>query len=244
MTDITTYTPLRTIVSYTLDETNKSVADEDKLWILGLRALADLNFDISGQTKTIRIPVLPNKTAPLPADCITWSKVGLLDEKGQINTLKINNALTTYRDDNVNRVDYLTADINNGGASQALVPYYANYYYGGGVYQLFGVGGGIITYGECKIDEANRIIILPTDFRYDSVMFEYVSSPQKDQDYQVMTILQEAVIAFIKWKLKLGSYQEWIAECVKARRRMPKKKFILQSFNQVIRESNGMKLRS
>ena len=244
MTDITPYTPLRTVVSYCLDETNRSVADEDKLWILGLRALTDLNFDISGQTKTVRIPVAANKTAPFPYDCMSWSKIGLLDEKGQINTLKINNALTTYRDDNANRLDYLTADINNGNASQALVPYYANYYYGGGVYQLFGVGGGVITYGECKVDETNRLVILPPDFRYDSVMFEYKSSPEKDQDYQVMTILQEAIIAFIKWKLKLGSYQEWIAECTKARRRMPKKKFILQTFNQVVRESNGFKLRS
>lgn len=244
MTDITTYTPLRTIVAYTLDETNKSVADEDKLWILGLRALTDLTFDISGQTKTVRIPVLGNKTAPFPSDCLSWSKIGVLDEKGQVNTLKINNALTTYRDDNPNRLDYLTADINNGGASQALVPYYANYYYGGGVYQLFGVGGGVITYGECKVDEKNRVVILPPDFRFDSIIFEEISSPERDADYQVMTILQEAIIAFIKWKLKLGTEQQYYAESIKARRRMPKKKFILQTFNQIIRESNSMKLRS
>ena len=88
MTDITPYTALRTIVSYTLDETNKSVADEDKLWILGLRALVDLNFDISGQTKTVRIPVAANKTAPFPYDCMSWSKVGLLDEKDRLTPLK------------------------------------------------------------------------------------------------------------------------------------------------------------
>lgn len=244
MTDITPYTPLRTIVSYTLDETNRSVADEDKLWILGLRALTDLTFDISGQTKTVRLPVLGNKTVPFPSDCLSWSKIGVLDEKGQVNTLKINNALTTFRDNNPNRLEDLTADINNGGASQALVPYYANYYYGGGVYQLFGVGGGVITYGECKVDEKNRVVILPPDFRYDSIIFEEISSPERDPDYSVMTILQEAIIAFIKWKLKLGTEQQYYAESIKARRRMPKKKFILQSFNQVIRESNGMKLRS
>lgn len=242
MTDITPYTALRTIVAYTLDETNKT--DEDKLWILGLRALTDLTFDISGQTKTVRLPVLGNKTVPFPADLTSWSKIALLDESGQLNTLKINNALTTFRDTNPNRLQDLTPDINDGGDTQGIVPYYANFYYQGGCYQLFGVGGGVVTYGECKVDDKNRVIILPPDFRYDSIMLEYVSAPKKDPDYQVMTILQEAIIAFIKWKLKLGTEQDYYAESIKARRRMPKKKVILQTFSQIIRESKGMTIHS
>src|SRR5689334_6249321 len=102
MTDIQLYTPLKTIVAYVLDECDKSIADADKCWILGLRGLADMNFDVAGQTKTVRIPVLANKTFQLPSDMLSWSKIGNLNENGEVVTLKVNNALTTFRDNNPN----------------------------------------------------------------------------------------------------------------------------------------------
>lgn len=240
---ITPYTPLKSICSMVLDETDKSIGDLDKVWILGHRALTKLMYDFAGQTKTVRLPVLANKTVPLPPDCISWSKIGILNDKGEINTLKVNNALTTFRDNNPNRLTDLSPDIS-GTTTTGLIPYYSNFFYGGSMYNLFGVGGGVVTYGDCKVDELNRIIILNTDFRYDAIMIEYMSSPEMDIDFQVPTYLQEAVIAFIKWKLKVGAREDFFAEAVSARRSTPKKKFILQSFNQVIRESNGMKLRS
>ena len=245
MTDIGQYTPLKSIVAMTVDEVEKSAGDFDRAWILGVRGVAHITNQFAGLPKTLRLPVLGNKTVQYPTDCNNWIKVGILDENGQINTLKINNALTTFRDNNPNRVqDLATPDINNSIGNLALVPYYSNFFYGGGSYQLFGVGGGVITYGECRMDDANRVVVLDPNFKYESIMFEYISAPQKDSDYQVLTCLQEAIIAFIKWKLKLGSREEFYAACIEGRRSMPKKKFVLQTFNQVIRESNGMKLRS
>ena len=238
-------TPLRTIVAYCLDELDKSNGDEDKVWLLCLRALTKLNFDIAGQTQTVRLPVQANKTVVWPPGMMSISKIGLLDEKGQINTLKINNALTTFRDNNPNRIgDLSNPNINGGVGDLALVPYYANFYYSGGVYQLYGLGNGVITYGDCKIDEVNRVIILNPEFRYDSVLVEGVIAPQLNNDYQVFTCLQEAIIAFAKWKLKLGSREEFYAAAVEGRRSLPKKKVLLQSINQVIRESEAGKLRS
>jgi hypothetical protein len=243
-TDIKPYTPLKTIVSYVLDEADKSIGDFDKCWVLGLRGLTHLNYDVTGQIKTIRLPVQSNKTVPFPADCLSWSKIGNLNENGETVTLKINNSLTKFRDNNPNRLDDITGDINNGVGSVALVPYYANFYYNGDCYNLYGVGNGLITYGECRVDETNRVVILDPNFRFDSIMFEYLSSPQKDDDYQVPTNLQEAIIAFIKWKLKLASDKEYYGEVIKARRSLPNKKVILQNINQVIRESEAFKLRS
>lgn len=245
MEQIGVYTPLRTIVAYALDELDKSVGDEDKLWLLALRALTKLNFDISGQTQTVRLPVEANKTVAWPPGMTSWSKVGLLDDKGQINTLKINNALTTFRSNNPNRISDLSdPNINNSVGNLAMVPYYSNYYYGGGCYQLYGLGNGVITYGECKVDEANRVIILSPDFQYDSVLVEGVMIPVLNNDYQVFTCLQEAIIAFIKWKLKLGAREEFYAAVTEGRRSLPKKRVILQTLNQVLRESDGFKLRS
>jgi hypothetical protein len=56
--------------------------------------------------------------------------------------------------------------------------------------------------------------------------------------------MQEAVISFIKWKLKMGTREEFYAAVVEGRRSLPKKKIELQTINQVIRESQAMKLRS
>lgn len=244
MTDIGVYTSLKGIVAMALDEEEKSIGSFDRCWILGLRGLTKITFSFAGQPQTVRLPVLPSKTVMFPPGLLSWSKIGIMDDNGQINTLRINNALTTFRDNNPNRLQALTPEINTSIGSLALVPYYSNYYYGGGCYQLYGVGNGIITYGECRVDEENRVIILAPDFRFDSIMVEGIMCPEKDNDYQVYTCLREAIIMFIRWKLKLAKREEFFAEAVEARRSMPKKKFILQTFNQVIRESDGMKMKA
>lgn len=244
MSSIGIYTPAKTIVAMTLDELDKSNADFDKIWILVFRFLTYINFDVSGQTKTVRLPVLGNNTVPFPADMVSWTKIGLLDEKGQINTLRVNNALTTFRDNNPNRLQNLTPNINDGVGQLAYAPFYSNYYYGGDCFQLYGLDNGVITYGDCKVDTINKVIILGIDFRYDSIMLEYLSVPQMDDDYQIFTCLVEAAIAFAKWKLKQGTYQEYIAALIIGRRSLPKKRVDLQTINQVIRESQGFKLRS
>lgn len=238
------YTPLRTIVAYFLDENDKSSGDQDKAWIIGLRGLTELNIDISAEPLTVRLPVEANKTVRFPSDCIQWTKIGVLNAAGEMSTLKINRGLTTYKDNNPNRISSLTPDINDSAAALGSSPIFLNYYSNNGYYNLFGVGNGLIQYGECRVDDKNGLVVLAPEFKYDSILFEYISAPQRNEEYQVETILQEAVIAFIAWKFKLGTAQQFYAEVTKARRRLPGKKVTLQSIQQVIRESEGMKLRS
>lgn len=238
------YIPLKTIVAYAADELNKSDGDQDQMWILGLRALVLCNQQISAEPITVRLPVLPNKTVPFPSGVITWTKVGLLNSHGEVVTLKINNALTTYRDTNPNRIQDLTPNVNDSIGSLAYAPFYLNYYYNNGYYNLYGVGGGLIQYGECRVDDKNRIIILPTDFKYDNIIFEYISNPKRDTEFMVLTSFQEAIIAFIKWKMNVGNRQEFYAAVTEARRTLPGKKVTLQGINQVLREAATMKLRS
>lgn len=238
------YIPLKTVVSYFSDQYDKSEGDQDRFWLLGLRGLVELHQDISGEPKTIRVPINPNMTATFPTDCLTWTKIGILNANGEVSTLKINNALTTYRDNNPNRISQLTADINDAATNLVNAPFYLNYYYNEGYYNLFGAGSGLVQYGECRVDDANQLVILPMDFKYSSIIFEYISSPERDQDFKVDIALQEAIISFIAWKLKLDSAQNYYAEVTKSRRRLNGKKVTLQGINQVIRESESMKLRS
>lgn len=238
------YVPLKMVVALFSDQYDKSEGDQDRFWLLGLRALVDLNFDISGEPKTVRLPVNGNKTVSFPTGCITWTKIGLLNNNGEVSTLKINSALTTLKDTNPNRLNYLTPDISDSALSLCGTPYFLNYYYNQGYYNLYGAGTGLIQYGSCRVDDANELVVLPPDFTYDSILFEYISSPQRDGDYTVLLALQEAIIAFIAWKMKLDTRENYYGEVTKARRRLPGKKVTLQGINQVIRESEAMKLRS
>lgn len=243
-TDIQQFVKLKTIVSYTLDETNQSMGSFDSYWVLAFRGLVDMLFDITAQAITVRIPVSANKTVPFPAGYLSWIKIGILNDNGEISTLKINNALTTYKDNNPNRITDLTADINDAFPLLTSNPFYMNFFYNGTYQPLYGVGGGLIQYGECRVDDANNIIILEPNFRYDHIMLEYISSPEKNGDYEIPIVCQEAIVAFIKWKSKQGPREDYISEKIAARRRMPKKKVHLQSINAVLRESEAQKLRS
>lgn len=244
MTDIDQYTSLKSVVSMALDQVDKSIADFDKCWVLGLRGLTELEFDVSGQPETVQVIVEANKIAYFPKGMLSWSKIGLMNDNGDLNTLRINNAISTYGDNSPNRLEMITSQVNTSVGDLITLPYFTNYYYNGGCYQLYGVGGGLVTYGECKVDEKNRVIIFPPDFNYASVFVEGIMMPTKDNDYQVLTCMREAIIEWILWKLKLGTRQDFYAAAVAGRRRLPKKRFVLQSFNEVIRASESMKLRS
>lgn len=243
-TDIEQYVPLKRIVSYMIDETNESIGSFDRAWVLAFRGLVDMLFDVTAEPLTVRLPLLGNKTVPFPSDYLAWVKIGVLNENGEVSTLKINNALTTFKDTNPNRLQQINGDINDAAPLLLGSPFYLNYYYNNTYQPLFGVGGGLIQYGECRVDDENNIIVLPPDFRFDSIILEYFSSPEKNGDYTVPIVAQEAIIAFIKWKSKTGSRDEYYAAKIEARRRMPKKKVHLQQINQVLRESEGQKLRS
>lgn len=243
--ELSKFIPLKQVVSYALDEIDSSYASFDKAWILGLRGLVDLNFDISAEPKTIRIPLQGNKTAQIPRDCISWTKIGVLDNRGEISTLKINNAITTWMGTSPNRIQKIEeSQVNDSVGGLAGAPLYLNYYYNGNYANLYGVGNGLIQYGECRVDDKNQIIIFHPDFKYDSVLFEYISSPERDEDYQIELRFQEAIIAFIKWKMNKGTERDYYNEVIKGRRRGGKKKVTLQQIQQVLREDGGMKLQS
>lgn len=236
------YIPLKEVVAECADQYEKSIGDFDRMWILGMRGLEQMHFNISAEPKTIRIPVNGNKTATLPADYISWVKIGLIDQNGQVSTLRINNALTTFKDNNPNRLSLLTADVNNGWLGNIENSPFLNYYQDGLYTPLFGIGGGLIQFGECRVDEKNNIIVLPPDYRFDDVLLEYVSCPEKDDDYKVDRRVREALITFIAWKMRLDTDTNFYARLTEARREI--KPLHLQYVSQIIREGGKFCLKS
>jgi|SRR6185369_3274718 len=244
-TDINSHMPLKEIVSFAMDEVQSSEAAFDRYWLLAFRALVKLKISMAAEPATVRMPVSPNKTVPFPPGSITWTKIGVLNDHGELSSLKINRGLTTWKDTNPNRLSQIgNADIQSGLPFLLDSPYFFNYYQNGVFQPLFGVGGGLIQYGSCTVDEENRVVVLEPDFRYDHIFFEGIFAPEKNGDYTVPITLLEPIVAFIKWKDKKGTREEFISESIEARRSMPKKRMSLQVINQVLRESEAMKLRS
>lgn len=236
------YIPIKEIVSMALDECDKGMGDFDKVWVLAFRGLESCHFNIAAEPKTVRLPINGNKTVTLPADYVSWVKIGLIDQNGQVSTLRINNSLTTFMDNNPNRLELLTADVNNGWLGNIENSPFLNYYQDGLYTPIFGVGGGLIQFSECRVDERNNIIILPANYRFNDLLLEYISCPQRDDDYVVDRRLREPLITFIKWKLKLDTDTNFYARLVEARRQM--KPLHLQYFNQIIREGGKFCLKS
>lgn len=236
------YIQLKEVVAEFLDQYDKSIGDADKVWIIAFRGLEDMHFNISAEPKTVRLPINGNNTVTLPADYVAWVKIGIMDNLGQVSTLRINNSLTTFRDNNPNRLDLLTADVNSGWGGSNLNMPFLNFYYNGVYTPLFGIGGGLIQFGECRVDEKNNVIVLPSDYRFDSLLLEYISCPERDDDYMVDRRLREPLITFIAWKLKLDTDTNYYARLVEARRKITP--VHLQTFNQIIRENQKFCLKS
>ncbi len=226
------YIPLMEVVSQFLDENDKSIGDEDKAWGIAFRGLELMHFNTAAEPKTVLLPVLSNKTANFPADYVGWCKVGVLNERGELVTLIVNESLTTYASDNQNRLSRISGEVNSGIDDV----YYINYWDGGGYSPLKGVGYGLENFGECRVDERNNVVILDKSFRYSNIAFEYICCPQKDYDYKIDRRLREPVINFMNWKFKLGSRADFYASYVEGDRMMHP--FNVQHFQQVLRDGN------
>lgn len=183
-----------------MDEAELSGHKYFKIWHLAFRALTELGLDAFYQVKSIKIPVNSNLTAPLPADYLQYSKVGVLNQQGDIITMGVNNKLTVAFDLNPTRLeqtqdDTLVTQLNQGGVA------WYNYWNGQGYGQVYGLPSGSPFIGSFKIDSNNGVIVLSENFPYEYVMLEYVASPSPNAgDYFLPIQFKEAVIAYIAWK--------------------------------------------
>lgn len=182
-----------------LNESEQSNHKYFKLWHISYRGLTELGLDAFFHVKSIKIPVLSNLTAPLPPDYLQYSKVGVLNQQGEIITMGVNNKLTVAFDLNPTRLEQtqdntIPTQINEQGV------WWYNYWNGQGMGNAYGLPSGSPFIGSFKIDTANGVIILSENFSYEYVMLEYVASPMPGGEYYVPVQFKEAVIAYLRWK--------------------------------------------
>lgn len=165
-----------------------------RLWQLGVRGLEELGMDISESPVTRKLPVLPNKIVELPASYVQWVKVGVLNELGEVATLRHNPNLTEYAMTEDDRLE----QINTGSYSSNS--FFRNYQEGDCYYNLFGVPSGTVNLGEFKVNDVEGVILLDASYQYDHIILEMISSPIGDERMLFPIQIREAVIKWMDWK--------------------------------------------
>jgi hypothetical protein len=191
--------PLDEPITDYMNEAELSQIKYRKLWYLAFRALTELGLDAFYSVKSVKLPVNANLTVTLPADYINYSKVGVLNQQGEIIPMGVNNKLTVAFDLSSTRLEQtqdntIPTQINEQGV------WWYNYWNGASFAPVYGLPSGSPFIGSYKIDNANGVIVLSENFSYDYVMLEYVSSPQEGGEYYLPIEFKEAVIAYLRWK--------------------------------------------
>lgn len=194
--------PYITLDSCILDYMNEAEVSSHKyfkLWHLAFRGMENLGLDFFYQVKSVKLPINANLTVDLPNDYLNWSKVGVLNDRGEIIPLYYNDKLSTYMDLQSDRLTK-TQDNTLGNLTDLGTTTWYNYWNGSSLGNIYGLPSGAPFVGSFKVDTANGVILLNETFSYDYLMVEYVASPIAGEDYYLPVQFREALIAWLFWK--------------------------------------------
>ena len=186
-------------INFYLDEAELGVHKYFKCFNLAFRALDELGMDFFYSVKPVKLPVNANKTVNIPEDYLNYSKVGILNNRGEVIPLAYNNKLTTYADMLPERLTKTEDNTIADTYSPANGIFY-NYYGDGVLGNLYGVPSGAPFVGSFKIDNENGVILLGENFTEEYIILEYISSPKQGDSYRVPVQFREAIIAYLRWK--------------------------------------------
>lgn len=203
---------LKTLVAELIDAKDSSSHEFRRLYNIGVRGLREFNSDVVGTFVTVLLDVNANKTVTLPPDYVSYSKVGIINEKGEIVTLRLNEQLSNYnaghnlKADRFEEVPMLTT-VTNPSIPVSTPFIFYNFFISNQSYNLFGLGGGGQVIGDYYVDENCGVIIFGPYFKWDKVLFEYLSDGLDSEcdDYMVDSRAAEAMVAYMRWKSALDA---------------------------------------
>jgi len=193
---------LDSIINDYLQESEQSISRYAKCYHIGFRGMEILGLDFFYGVRTQKLAVLSNKTVPLPIDCIKYTKIGVLNGKGEIVPLKYNPNLTTYADNWVNRQTVSEDNSIFTNLYNPSSPTFFNYWSDGSFTNIYGVPSSGVDVGSFKVDEQNGVILLSEDYSFSYLMVEYIASPQSDIQHYVPIQFREAIVSYLWWKDK------------------------------------------
>lgn len=192
------YIPIDTIVTDYLNESEGSQNKYFKVWHLAFRGMEQLGLDAFYRIKSVKLPVMENYTVSIPSDFLNWSKVGVLNDRGEVIPLYHNEKLTTFADLSPTRLEQTQDNSLWDWSPNTWVNYWNGYAYT----NIYGIPSGQPFLGSFNVDLANGVILLNENFTYDYIMLEYIASPQEGGEYYVPMQFREALIAWLWWKDK------------------------------------------
>jgi len=183
-----------------VDEAEMSEHRYFKLFNIAIRGMEELGLDFFYTIRSVKLPVNSNKTVFLPDDFLMESKVGVLNDRGEVIVLKQNNKLTTYADLNTNRKSK-TEDNTLWDQFWFNSPTFWNWWNGYLFQNVYGFPSGAPFLGSFKFDKTNGVLLLNEDFFYDYIILEYVAAPApKKGSYFIPVQFREALISYLRWK--------------------------------------------
>lgn len=183
-----------------LDESEQNKSSRYyKCWQLAYRAADELGLDIFYSIKTERLEVSGNGVATLPADYLSYCKIGQLSCDGEIVSFIRNDGIDNYNGMSCGNLIPNTEATYGDCFYDSTAPVFYNYWKEGGYTHLHG-GNCCSSFGTFKIDEANGVLILPQAHFTSSIVMEYKASPSQDKETRIPKQFKEAVIAYIAWK--------------------------------------------
>lgn len=199
MADHQQWIQLDEVINSYLDRSEQSIHKFYKCWNLAFDGMQELGIDFFYQIKSVKLPINPNFTVTLPSDYLQYSKVGVLNDVGEIIPLKYNDKLTTYAQFSPERVQK-TQDNTLFNFYSFNTPIWYNFWTGNSFTTLYGMPSGAPFVGNFKIDNNSGVILFNENFSYDYVMLEYISAPQQDQVYYVPFQFKEPLIWWLAWQ--------------------------------------------
>lgn len=181
-----------------IDESEQDNHKFFKLWQIAYRGIGEMGLDFFAQIKSVKLPVQPNYTVQLPADFANYTKVGVLNGKGEIIPMAYNNKLALYGQLSANRLEK-TRDASVWDWYSWDTPVWFNYWNGEGLTPLFGIPSGAPSVGSFKIDNHTGVILLDEHFHFDYIILEYVAAVQQGEAYKIPVQFREALIAYLAW---------------------------------------------
>jgi len=190
-----------------------------------LRGIREIGFDIGKKVRSIKLPIESNNTVTLPEDFVDLNKIGVVGSDGLlygfIHNKNINQSQeysldssgnktindtagdVLYKEQNevYDRTDSKTPtdpDMSNADDYYDFV--FENYLYYGGIGSIYGLGGAR-NRGEYRINLDQNRIEISTRSSTSEVVLEYVADEARSSDPSVHVYAEEALRAYIYWKL-------------------------------------------
>lgn len=192
---------LDTVIKDYLNESEQNINKYFKCYHIAFTGFEEMGLDFFYKVQSVKLPINANMTVTLPANYLNWTKIGVLNQQGQIIPLWRNENFTTFSDLSTDRITNTTEGaVSQNWGWDGLGWGFCNYWNGYAYTNIYGVPSGQPVYGTFKVDNNNGVILLNEHYNYDYIMLEYVSSPQEGAEYYLPIQFRQALIAYLWWK--------------------------------------------